>query len=461
MATIRQYVNLPLSLDKHYGRYYWLQVKIKEKKPGASEGQLVYLFCEDNGENMDPKFVSSFNRAGGFAFNPKHRKLVMIQSKLAMGLVKLSNVGGDKYKFKVGKKFDKSGAKDAKQDVEIWRKIFVRHGYMKPTGGAARIFRPVPQADWGTVKTELDKVFIELEEDGPSTVTHEPWSRTDSPIRNLDRGKGAMEFPDQSTKLVFVDRIGKASWTETHTFRFSGGRLGGTHDWTIPGGVYTWPETDWVRGFIDIRDSSGDTILSITDVGKIRSTVKKKGGYRHPDGKVTKKIRFDFGSWLGLDNLKRIGGSVKIRLRIRIIDDTAMGLAWPSPPKILIATHHPISYDAGGYLENTTIHELGHNLGLNVKNLEEFDPDSGAHDDWVENGTWYDNSKGGVGTHCSTGAHLEEETRRGVTREVYKDGTCTMLHYTNGKVAFCDMCARNLKLARLRKLGKRNVWPKG
>ena len=460
MALVKQYINLPLDHARNHGRWHWLVVSVTETKDGASAGQPLLLKLEPDGKNMTPGFVAAGNRATGFAFVPPNRKLVAIEDKKGKSWVRLSTVGGDKFGFKAGKWFLAKFEIDHPDTVEIWRKIFVRYGKMAGAGAP-----PIPVANFGTVKGELEKVFIELETEGPSNVAHVPWVTGQDPLRSLDRGKPAMEFPDQSASMVFVDRIGKRSNIDTRTFTFTAEQMYSNFTWQLPGGVYTWPDdADWISGTITIKDGKGKTLRTVTDVERLKVTIKKDKatGYKHPEGWATRGIRFVFSKWGGKGYFKKLGGTVDIKLRIGTIDDTAMGLAWSSPPAILIATHHPYTFAASGGLENTVVHELGHVLGLNVRWLGDFNPDSGALEDFVDNDSWYDDTHGGRGPHCSTGASLAPKLQSdGTTRQEYKNGTCAMLHYANGITTFCDKCQRMLKLARLEKLGREKVWPLG
>ena len=131
-----------------------------------------------------------------------------------------------------------------------------------------------------------------------------------------------------------------------------------------------------------------------------------------------------------------------------------MGLAWPSPPQILIATRDPRWYTPSNEIDNTIVHEIGHNLGLNVRWLPRYNEATGASDGRDENATWYDDTHGGLGTHCSTGATLNAANE-------YQNGSCTMLHYVTGATAFCPQCTNNVKRALLEKLGRQSVWPQG
>lgn len=447
MPKKKLYINLPEDKKKYYGRVYPIKIAASETRPGASEGRLFYLFLEEGPKNVPKTMLSAGERAGGFKFTPPNRKLCVITKKKQEVDVKLSIGGGDLFKIKYGKNADGSGSKQSGLEIECWRKIFVRYGKMKSC----------PDATWGTIKSEFEKLFIEVETEGPTEIPRESWVRDQSPVTRMDRGKAAMPFPDQSTKLVFVDRIGRKSTATGGPWEWTPAQLNGSkvYEWTIPNSKYTWTDDlDWITGEIKVIEADGrERRLSVP----MDSVVTKKaaGAFDHPEGKAATKIQMDFSRLPGLTPWIRRGtGKLSVKLDIGIMDDLAMGLAWPSPPQILIATHDPYTYAAGGYLENTTVHEIGHNLGLNVYWLPEWVPDTGAFDDWVANTTWYNNVNGGVGPHCNTGASLDAQNH-------YKNGTCTMLHYVNGKTAFCAQCATILKRSDLKKLGMKNVWPNG
>ena len=452
---IKQYVNMPQSDNSNdrQGRWFGLNIAVSEEASGASQGGLIYLFLVPDPNNVPKIMVSAANRATGFQFVPNSRKLVVVDEGRAAAWCRLSINGGDKYKFKAGRRFDMSGAVESGVEVETWRKIFVRYGFMMSTDAA---YTDAPTANWGTVRSEMEAVFIECETDGPIGLMMSPWSRDSAAITEMDRGRAAMPFPDQSTKMAFVNRIGRKGTMSPRYIDFTPAMLQGNKIWywTLPDNEYTWPEeTDWVSGRIECLDASNNVIQNYPTISHtvFKSTT---GGFRHPDGLAAHRIKFDFRRW-GLTNWIRAGqGKLRVHFSIRNIDDTAMGLAWPTPPRILIATRHPKSYGTNTTLDNTVVHEIGHNLGLNVRLLPEYNETSGAREDEVVNATWYDNTNGGVGTHCSTGASLN-------SRNHYINGTCTMLHYVNGVTAYCGQCTPVLKRSNLSKLGKANVWPRG
>ena len=444
----KQYVNLPQGSADNHGRWYLLSIKIAEKKPGDSEGRLVYLFVDAQPDNLPDIWFPAAHRGGGFQFTPPGRTLQTVKDKKAEAYALLSIGGGDKYKFRAGKKASGDGSVDARKEVEVWRKIWVRVGNMKGC----------PSGNWGTVKSEFQKVFLDLEQQGPTEIPHLPWSRDRSPVTEMDKGKGALPYPDQATKLVFVDRIGKSSRVDVGPISFTPAQLKNNRvfKYKLPGTSYTWPDDSaWIAGRIEILDKNGRVTASYD---KVRHTVSKRTSseaYKHPEGWAARYLKFDFSGWGKLDAwCDRGEGQFRFTLWVWMIDDTAMGLAWPSPPQILIATRDPRWYTLSGDIDNTIVHEIGHNLGLNVRWLPTYDEATGAFDDWDENSTWYDNRNGGVGTHCSTGATLGADSK-------YKNGTCTMLHYVNGITAFCDQCSNSVKRAKLTKLGKGNVWPAG
>jgi hypothetical protein len=451
MAATRQYVNMAHEPGKNYGRHYWLEVKIKEQKPGASEGRLVFLFVAKDGKNMDEKWLSSHGRAGGFHFTPPHRKLVTVTGKKASSWVLLSLAGGDKFKFKAGKEIDEHKAKNAKQEVEVWRKIFVRYGNMPGC----------KTADFKTLKDELAKAFVDVETEGPLAVGHQGFvSSPDATVALMDKGKAAMKYPDQSSKMVFVDRIAEKGRHAFTVADITGAQLQGSKIWnvTIPGDRYTWPEDkSWISGTIELLDDKGNVTHSFSQVGNI---VSKVPGYPHPEGIAAQKLKIDVSRWHGLGKWIAWGkGKMRLKLQVEVIDKAAQGKASGSEPWVIIGTRHPYWHTPNAMLDNTVTHEIGHVLGLNVLVVPEYDQKTGARNGLTRNKKWYDNQFGGVGTHCSTGAKTYPVKVNGVTRREYRDGTCTMLHYVTGRTAFCPNCIHHLCRADLRKIGYRKVWP--
>lgn len=456
MAAKKQFVNMPAT-KKEYGRFFPLTVNIRETKPGESEGMLLYLFMEPDGANVPAEQLSLADRNGGFCFIPQHRELVQVKDKKAMSHVFLSIGGGDKFKFKAGRKADKSGAVDAHVEVEVWRRIYVQMGYMKVGSNPPHRWANAPVANMGTVTSSLQDNFIELATQGPRSVPHVPWINNQNPISQLAAKVGKPKYPDQTTQMVFVDRIGKKSTVNWGPWTFTRDALkaGLVRQSELPAGQFTWPDdADWGTCQIEVLDDAGVVRRSMrTPAGFM--TKEASGAYQHPEGKAARKVNFDFGTLAGMGAWLRFGtGSVRLTVVVKIIDDEAMGLAWPSPPRILIATRSPTRYTRNDKLENTVVHEIGHVLGLNVKNLPKYNVDHGYLDSWEDNPTWYNNVNGGVGSHCHTGATLDANNK-------YKNGTCAMLHYVNGKTAYCPDCKKVLKRSDLKKLGRTAIWPRG
>lgn len=452
----KQYVNMPPVKDE-YGRFVKVKARIRETKPGESEGMLVYFFIEPDGANVPPEQLSLAQRNGGFCFDPPHRELVVVSDKTALTFAYISIGGGDKFKFKVGRKFDKSGAVDANIDVEVWRKIYVRTGKMKVGANPPHPWTDALVANMGTVKGSLATHFIEMESSGPHAVKHAPFVRGQGPLDEMEKARGKMKYPDQSTPLVFVDRIGKKSLVTWGPWEFSKAKLQGSLEYEkeLPADQYTWPD-DWHWGscLIEVLDTAGG-VKRVMRMPSGFMTKDRTGAFRHAEGYASRKVKWNFGTLPGMGAWLRHGsGSVRLTATIGIIDDTAMGSAWPSPPRILVATRHPITYKKSTTLENTVIHELGHVLGLNVKNLPKYDVAGGYLTGWETNGTWYNDVNGGRGPHCKTGATLD-------AKNIYRNGTCTMLHYVTGVNDFCADCGKALKRANLKRIGRTNVWPKG
>lgn len=451
MTKKRQYVNLDPDPAKNHGREFLLSLKIKEKKAGDSEGRLVYLFVEEDKANLDKKWLASKNRTAGFHFEPPSRQLVTVSKQLASAKVKLSIAGGDKYKFLAGKKSDVGAAVSAKEEVEVWRKIFVRLGRMNPSAGlAAKGYKPCPVANLATARTAFDKAFVEIEDDGPHAIPYKTWITDIGPeVAAVDKGHAPIAQPSRAARLLFVDRIGgPALWEQTLTL--SAAQLKANKAWScnIVGGRWTWPpDKDWVFGTLKLLRTDGSVFWS-TD--KIEPLLKKKGGYKHPEGTVTQSFRFDISSWTSINSWVNAGaGKMQITLFMWTIGGAAQGFA--SGNNIAIGTRHPYNYDPNTEMDNTVIHELGHVLGLKVRWAREYDPKTGAGVKWHDNPMWYDNSHGGMGTHCRTGAKLQAGE--------YRNGSCAMLHYTTSATDFCDDCRKSLVRADLSKIGYWSVWP--
>jgi hypothetical protein len=223
----------------------------------------------------------------------------------------------------------------------------------------------------------------------------------------------------------------------------------------LPGKSFTWPDDNaWIAGRIDILDKDGNVIKTFD---KVRHTVSKRttsDASQHPEGWAARYLRFDFSGWGNLDAwCDRGEGKFRFTLWVWMIDDDYMGLAWSNPPQILIATRDSRFYTPSNEIDNTIIHEIGHNVGLNVRWLPRYNEATGASDGRDENATWYD-AHGGLGPHCSTGATLNAENE-------YVAGSCAMRHYVSSVTAFCSQCSSNVKRALLEKLGRESVWPQG
>jgi hypothetical protein len=365
--------------------------------------------------------------------------------------VKLSIAGGDKYKFLAGKKFDRSGAVSAKEEVEVWRKIFLRLGRMSPSASQAKKgYKTCATANLATAKATYEKSFVEIDDEGPYSIPYESWITTIKPqVAKLDKGRPPMEQPARASRIVFVDRIGgPALWTQALTL--SAKQLQGNKVWnsTLLGDRWTWPpDKGWVSGTLYLLKPDGSVFWSTT---KVEPLLKKKGGYKHPEGTVAQQFQLNLSGWPSVNPWIKAGkGKMRLVLKIWTIGGVAQGFA--DGNNIAIGTYHPYYYTPNNLMDNTVIHELGHALGLKVRWAREYDDKTGAGVKWHDNPTWYDNTFGGMGTHCHTGASL-------VSGE-YKNGSCAMLHYTTNSTTLCANCQDSLIRADLSKIGFWSVWP--
>lgn len=450
MAKKRQYVNLDPDPGKNQGREFLLSVRIKEKKKGDSEGRLVYLFVDRDPKNLDEKWLRSDQRTGGFHFDPPSRKLVIVKDQVAAADVKLSIAGGDKYKFLAGKKYDRSNAVSANQEVEVWRKIYLRLGRMSPDAHLAKYYDPCPTANLATTKATFEKSFVEIESDGPHSISYRSWMRDIKPlVAELDAGRPPITQPSRTSRILFVDRIGKGA-LERASYSLPAKSLQANKVWTceLPGGSWTWPpDKGWVSGSLTLIRPDGSVFWSTTVVDPL---LRKHGGYSHPEGTVTQTFKIDLTGWPSVNPWINAGsGTMRFTLDIWTIGGAAQGFA--DGNNIAIGTFHPYTYAKNDLIDNTVIHELGHALGLKVRWAREYDQLTGAGIKWHDNTSWYDNTYGGMGTHCHTGATLVSGK--------YANGTCAMLHYTTKNTTLCDDCQKTLIYADLSSIGYRTVWP--
>ncbi len=455
----KQYVNLDWNPEKiECGRGVFLKASIDETgPPGSSEKQKAYFFIEpDVGNNMKAKFLPAGNRAVGFFGEPPHRRTVTIKDKKVTGVASVSTVGGDKFKFKVGQKDDKSDAKDYPElEIETWRKIFVRVGKM----ASCKSVSP------GSLQGDFDPMFIELESEGAESVTD--WDdfvkSPASVVSGMNKGKTEPVHPGQTAHVVFVDRIAEPETIEIETvYVASELKKSKVQIWKIQGDHSTWPDdSDWiVKGEIATFDDKGDPRMAWRSLGDVVSKATDKGEHHeHLNGFAVDHLSIDFAKLgAGLDEwVTRGDGILQVTLSIRVLSGTANGSADPRLPYLIVATRSAWTYKerSSSAIKGTLRHELGHQFGLALRYIPHYDEAKGEYSGRDQNIKWYDDAHGGRGNHCSMGANT-------MTNKEYEDGTCTMFHKTTKKRGtFCAVCKVLLKRANLGMLGRRNVWDPG
>ncbi|OHB82397.1 MAG: hypothetical protein A2Z38_00225 [Planctomycetes bacterium RBG_19FT_COMBO_48_8] len=134
------------------------------------------------------------------------------------------------------------------------------------------------------------------------------------------------------------------------------------------------------------------------------------------------------GRFFGLSSYNPVREG-KIKLTINWVNRFRGGLSYSDGNLISICTRAFWQSEDTDEMNQTLIHEMGHKVGMM--------PDgTGKKPDKTE--TFYDSSKGHVGTHCYKGLPDGE-----VKYNKPGDGAssqCVMYGATNGKSAFCDKC---------------------
>jgi hypothetical protein len=130
---------------------------------------------------------------------------------------------------------------------------------------------------------------------------------------------------------------------------------------------------------------------------------------------------------------------------------------------LIVGTRHPYSGDvlAKAQIAKTLVHEFGHILGQVPHYLPEYSLDKAEAQPQKTNDKWYNDEKGGKGSHCSTGAKEVKGKINGQTTMVFRGGSCLMFHEGNEPRPFCSRCQVILKRANLQVLGIASVWPGG
>jgi hypothetical protein len=442
------YVNLPQDNSKARGRDYPVVVNLSETEAKASEGKFVFIFLKpDGGGNVPVTQLWMGDRAGGLM----GRVLTRIADKKAAATIPLSVCGKDRFKVLIGKTFDINAAKDSGlETIETWRKVFLKVGKM----------RGCPSADWGQVKSEFEKYGVEIDTGGVAKMlAAKPWV-TSIPDVMTELDGGAAVSP-QTVKIVFIDRIGKKGKKDV-TFRLTaaGFPRSRKHVLEIPDGGYTWPDRT--------KNVFAGSAIYFDELGMLKGflmlggQVRPHGGYAHAEGTAARKILFDFSGMAAIDAWVRAGkGFMQVSGEVAVIEDVAQGMAQIEPPQIVVGSRHPYFYNEmdTAHLVSTSIHEIGHTLGMVPKRLPTFDAPVGVDKRHSPNPVWYDNTNGGVGWHCKTGAGGPTYNAN-TKRNEYTIGTCTMFHQQQSvaKTAFCADCGKVIRRARLTRLGKLHVW---
>ena len=453
----KQYVNVeggdPAKGD---GRGVPLEISVTETKPGSATGQTVYVFIEPDGGNEDATHVSAADRASNF-----HTKTPYCNSTTLLGtktkkMIAVGSVGGDKFKFKVSKKDDGSGAVNASGDgVEVWRKVFVQVTHMKDC----------PTVDPTSLNGRLAKVFIVIENRG-GVREFAREGNTQSPSAVLMHFDPVTDNSKITARVAFIDRIikpGEVQWDMELT---PGGMTSDRKaKLQVKDDKMTWPFDDWLlSGKIYLFDGAGQRMAEdpITNYLSRMKVTRKAGStgrsYQHKEGLSTNRLLLDLSKFPNIERwASERGAKAKVFLDVRIIKGCANGQATSSAPNITIATRSGWNYkprDAGD-MAKTLLHEFGHAFGHVLRYVPRYKADDGTPDDHDDYAFWYE-GHGGVGNHCHNGSTL--------TADKCDAGpnACVMYHAGSGSGPdFCGDCQLILKRAPLFKLGRQNVWANG
>ncbi len=440
---------------KGEGRVVLLKINATETKPGSAKGQDVFAFIEPDGGNEPGVFVAAGNRAQNFHTDPPYCTKVTLEGTSTDAKLAVSIAGGDKFKFKVSKKDDGSGAKNAPGDgVEVWRKVYASVGHM----AGCKSVDPV------SLNGKLAKVFIEIEKKGAlREIPHQPNTQKPGPaIAELDKLAGPPERPAITVKLVFVDRImdpAEKRWDVDLTpGDFDSDRRTKIK---VPGGDLTWPFDDWLlSGKIYLFDGKGmrmaeDPIVNFLRRAKVGSAPRGSNAltHEHKEGLATNRLVLDLKKFPNIERwMAEKGAKAKVYIGLRTIEGVAGGMANSSSPWIIMATRNGWNYEAEKHLSTILLHEFGHVFGHVLRFVPRFTEDTGLADDRDEYSFWYD-KHGGVGNHCHNGSTLGKDTCKA------GPGACVMYHASPGQgTDFCGECQKILKRAPLARLGRVNVW---
>lgn len=443
---------------KGEGRAVPLKISATETKPGSSKGQDVFVFLEPDGGNEPNGFVGRKHRGQNFHTDPKFGTKVTLKGKSTEALVQVSTVGGDKWKFKVSKKADGSGAKNAPGDgVEVWRKVYTRVGHMEGC----------PHVDPTSLNGKLTDVFIEIEKKGGvREVPHEANTlELEPPISALRKLAGDPEHPPITVDVVFVDRCMDPGELKDWIVDLTPGDFDSKRraKVKVKDGKKTWPFDDWILyGALYLFDGNGNAMArgaaqDYLERAAVASAPRGSNAksYKHKEGLATNRLLLDLSKFPNIERwMNERGATAKLILGIKIIASTAAGKAKPTLPWIVMATRNGWTYEKAQEMPTVLLHEFGHVFGHVLRFVPRYVEDTGALDDRDEYSYWYD-KHGGVGNHCHNGSTLGSDTCTAGA------GACVMFHATPGQgPEFCGECKKILKRAPMNSLGRLNVWGK-
>jgi hypothetical protein len=276
------------------------------------------------------------SRPSNFSGKPPFGVQATIKDKKAVAALRLSIAGGDKFKVSDGKLPDKSDATDSgMEQLEVWRKLFVRAGKMECDGSAPNL---------GIAKSELAKAFIELEQIGGfNPIPAEGWydDPTDPVFEMNRRCSGDLPRPDQTIYVAFVDRCGRPGVQTYKTAVIDNAKIRKSYvvDWPLKSEdgsttFYTWPtkRDDWVSGMLMLSDApaeQGESHIVRTD---LHNFFFRKPKWTHPEGTMTDHLYLDLSplasevdEWIRKDNRN---GKLEVQLSVQVLQNEANGSAW-------------------------------------------------------------------------------------------------------------------------------------
>lgn len=376
------YVNMAADESAHHGREISVEAEVKPKVQGVR----VYFTLDKGAKNRgslpeDMKAKLSPDTA------------LTDANGIAKAKLTLSRYGGDK--FRVSASLNKGttpGTAGAKETgwFEVWRKLYYELDCMKRSGGGSYSNRANP----GGLKTEFNKVFVELRTTGADSapahqrIVHE--NEVDNWAKNLRSGGGKPRY----FQLVLLDTIAwdEKTTTETWSFPFAKGSL------ALPASSYTIDSRDW---FVSASYKEQGATPKMGNLTKTAFHLDIDSPYD------TNKLSVDLSGIAGLNPTVK---TVDVTLKFKTWTE---GSGIQSGPGTVIGMRWRERKFAGGQLTNSTlntmVHEVGHAMGLAATKL----PDGTALAT-----TYYKN-----GHHCKVGTN-----------------TCVMWETNSQKTAYCGKC---------------------